>query len=196
MPVRGGGVHTIAYGGKAARNPARNRNSKGQQSARSSRSIIAAAKLVLEQSGIIMRSNTLLACSICLVGLFGCASRAQIEIPTGDVRLGMSADRVSAILGIPSKQSSRANFESWRYEVIIKSRQCNRNTYKCGHVCKYISVWLQNDVVVAMTSRRVDDLSDCGKGIEPVDWQLLPNYAFLCYSSRRRLAEASELCMA
>jgi hypothetical protein len=34
--------------------------------------------------------------------------------------------------------------------------------------------------------------------LEPVNWQLLPNYAFLCHSSRRRwrrLAESSELCM-
>lgn len=140
-----------------------------------------------------MRPKALLPCSMCLVGLFGCIS--PVEKPTSNVRLGMSADEISFILGDPSRRASRAENEVWRYEDIINWRQCERDTYNCRHSCNYVSVWFQNDVVIALTSRRVSNLSDCGKGMEPVDWRLLPNYAFLCHSPRRRLAESSEVCV-
>lgn len=140
-----------------------------------------------------MRTKASLPCGMCLVGLLGCVSPA--EKPTSHVRLGMSANDISSILGNPSKRSSRDNYAVWRYEDIIKWDRCDQHTYNCRHACKYVSVWFQNDVVIAMTGRRVGNLADCGKGLEPVNWQLLPNYAFLCHSSRRRLAESSELCM-
>jgi hypothetical protein len=138
-----------------------------------------------------MRVKTLVTCGLCIFGLIGCAT--PIKRATGDVRLGMSADQVIAILGDPARRSSRENDEAWRYEDKVRiSRRCP--FAGCRRFCEHITVWFNDKVVKSMTSLRVPGLAECGSGSDPVNWDLMPDYALLCYHDGLILPRFSESC--
>ena len=139
-----------------------------------------------------MRVKTLVTCGLCIFGLIGCATPTKRA--AGDVRLGMSADQVFAILGDPARRSSRENDEAWRYEDIVRVGRCLRTSTGCRRVCEHITVWFYDKVVKSMTSLRVPGLAECGSGSDPVNWDLLPDYALLCYRDGFKLPRSSDSC--
>ncbi len=139
-----------------------------------------------------MRVKSLLTCGLCLFGLIGCAT--PLKKATGDVRLGMSADQVFAILGDPARRSSRENYEAWRYEYIVSVGRCRWGSSGCRQVCEHITVWFYDKAVISMNSLRAPGLAGCGSGSEPVNWELLPDYALLCYRDGLKLPRSSASC--
>ena len=139
-----------------------------------------------------MRAKMLILFGLCLIGLAACA------IPTrktaSEVIVGMSAGQVFAIMGDPAKRSNRESYEAWRYEDIVRIKPCSNRNSGCRRACKHTMVWFNRNVVVSMTSLHVSRLAKCGHGLDPVSWDLFPDYAFLCYRDRLKLPARSELC--
>jgi hypothetical protein len=129
---------------------------------------------------------------LCLIGLTACATPTRNT--ASELIVGMSADQVFAIMGGPAKRSSRESYEAWRFEDVVRIKPCRFRGAGCRRACKHTMVWFDRDVLVSMTSIHVSRLAECGYNSEPVDWNLFPDYAFLCNRDRRNLPATSELC--
>ena len=140
-----------------------------------------------------MKTIALICCGLCLIGLTACAT--PNDKATSEIILGMSAAQVLAILSDPVQRASRENYEAWRYEEVVRVKPCNYRNSGCRRACEHIMVWFYRNVVVSMTSRHKADLDQCGKSSNSVNWDLHPDYAFLCYRDRLELPATSVLCV-
>ena len=139
-----------------------------------------------------MIAKQLVLFGLCLVGLSACATPTRN--PANELIVGMSADQVFAIMGDPAKQSSRDSYEAWRYEDTVRIKPCRFRNAGCRPACKHTMVWFDRDVLTSMTSTHVSRMAECGHDSEPVNWNLFPDYAFLCNRDRRNLPATSHLC--
>lgn len=139
-----------------------------------------------------LTAKKLIHLGLCLIGLTACATPTRDM--ASDLIVGMPADQVFAIMGDPAKRASRDSYDAWRYEYEVRVKPCRFRGVGCRLVCKHTMVWLYRDVLASMTSIHVTRLSECGFDSEPVDWSLLPDYAYLCNRDRRNLPATSELC--
>ena len=129
---------------------------------------------------------------LCLIGLTACVTPTRDA--ASELIVGMSAEQVFAIMGDPAKRSSRDSYEAWRYEDRVRIKPCSHRNAGCRRVCKHIMAWFDRDVLISMTSIHVSRLTECGYDSEPVNWNLFPDYAFLCNRDRRNLPATSHLC--
>jgi hypothetical protein len=139
---------------------------------------------------LIAKKNILFA--LCLIGLTACATPARNT--ASELIVGMSVDQVFTIAGDPAKRSSRDSYEAWRYEDSVRIKPCRLRKVGCRRACKHTMVWFNRDVLVSMSSIHVSRLAECGNDSEPVNWNLFPDYAFLCVSDRPNLPATSKLC--
>ena len=143
-----------------------------------------------------MRASTPILCSICLVLVTACATPSRTTVP--EVILGMSTEQVSAVLGEPSKQSTRKQstreiHKAWRYEDIVRAAPCTRRFSGCGNACEHIVVWFERDVAVAVTTHYMSSLAKCGHD-DPVRWDRRPIHSLLCYRDQFQLLAPSDIC--
>jgi hypothetical protein len=144
-----------------------------------------------------MRASTPILCSMCLVLVAACATPSRKTV--NEVILGMSTDQVSAVLGDPSKQSTRKQstreiHAAWRYEDIVRVEPCSRRFSGCRNACEHILIWFERDVVVAVTAHYVSSLAKCGDDDDPVRWDRRPNHSLLCFRDRFELLAPSDIC--
>ena len=139
-----------------------------------------------------MIAKKLVLSGLCLVGVAACATPARN--PANELIVGMSADQVIAIMGDPAKRSSRDSYKAWRYEDAVRINPCRFRATGCRRACKHTLVWFYRDVLVSMTGNNVSDLAECGSGSDPVNWDLMPDYALLCYHDGLKLPRVSESC--
>lgn len=125
-----------------------------------------------------MNFKFVIICSVYFLGLVACGTTKQNAFE--NVVLGMTADQVTSELGEPARRSSRGTYDAFRYEnvITVKSGTC---IYESGikrckntHRCQYMTVWLEGEIVKSVTQRSDLDLKDCGSGLEPEDWRLMP----------------------
>ena len=109
----------------------------------------------------------------------GCASATRSLI--AEVSLGMTAEKVSELLGEPVDRARQEPYQAWRYEYIDyrlgRDSDCGSPNDDCRPVCKHTTIWLNDDVVRSMTSIRVDSLEECGSSSLPINWEHMPDYA-------------------
>ena len=129
---------------------------------------------------------------LCLIGLTACATPPKSRI--SELIVGMSEEQVLSIMGDPAKRSYRESYEAWRFEDVVRIKPCRFRNAGCRRACKHTMVWFYWGALTSMTSIHVSNLSTCGHDPEPVDWDLFPDYAFLCNRDRRNLPATSELC--
>lgn len=77
---------------------------------------------------------------------------------------GMNATEVRALLGEPDRRSFRGSDEAWQYHDVVGFGQC-----------EYLTAWISDDVLHAVTSRRGDSVAGCGLGSRAVDWGQMPD---------------------
>jgi len=75
----------------------------------------------------------------------------------------MSKQEVVEKMGLSDRRSLRGNDEALQYSEIIGFGQCS-----------YITVWLSNKIVTAVTSRSGSSVAGCGLGSKEVDWGQMP----------------------
>ncbi len=109
----------------------------------------------------------------------GCASTTRSLI--AEVSLGMTAEKVSELLGEPVARARQEPYQAWRYEYIDYRLQRDDHCFSpnddCRPVCEHTTIWLNDDVVRSMTSIRVDSLKECGSSSLPINWENMPDYA-------------------
>lgn len=94
------------------------------------------------------------------VSLVGCASTGKAVVKPEP---GMTKDQVVQILGTPADRSFRGSDEAWQYQEVAGLGQC-----------KYTTVWISNDKLLGVSTRRGSSVAGCGLGSEPVDWDQMP----------------------
>jgi hypothetical protein len=75
----------------------------------------------------------------------------------------MNKGRILAIMGQPADRSLRGSDEAWQYQELAGFGQC-----------KYTTVWISNDRLVGVATRRGVSAAGCGLGSRPIDWGEMP----------------------
>jgi len=95
-----------------------------------------------------------------LLALSGMASAGK---PTDQLEPGMSKDEVRQLLGAPANRSFRGTDEAWQYQEVSGFDQC-----------KYTTVWIRDDKVVGLSTRRGQSVDSCALGSKDVVWSEMP----------------------
>ena len=111
------------------------------------------------------------------IAAIGCASTTRSLI--AEVSSGMTAEKVSELLGEPVARARQEPYQAWRYEYIhYRGRDnCRSPNEHCRPVCEHTTIWLNDDVVRSMTRIYVDSLEECGSSSLPIYWEHMPDYA-------------------
>ncbi len=75
----------------------------------------------------------------------------------------MSKKDLIASMGAPDTRSFSGSSEAWQYSEVVGFGQCS-----------YITVWLSNEVIHSVTSRKGSSIAGCGLGSSEVDWGHMP----------------------
>lgn len=75
----------------------------------------------------------------------------------------MTAAEVHEILGEPDRRSFRGADEAWQYHDVVGFGQC-----------EYLTAWISESALLAVTSRRGSSVAGCGLGSRAVDWGQMP----------------------
>jgi len=105
--------------------------------------------------------SRVLYCAVVFGTLVACASttaRGKEEL-----NVGMTMERVRALLGAPDDRSFRQTDEAWQYNDVVGFGQC-----------EYLTAWFTNGVLHAVTTRRGSSVAGCGLGSSAVDWGQMP----------------------
>lgn len=91
----------------------------------------------------------------------GCAS---VSHDTLKLEPGMSKQQIISIMGEPTDRSFRGTDEAWQYQDVAGFGQC-----------EYVTVWIAQEKLVGVSSRRGSSIAGCGLGSRPIDWRDFPN---------------------
>ncbi|MGH8293413.1 MAG: outer membrane protein assembly factor BamE domain-containing protein [Gammaproteobacteria bacterium] len=91
----------------------------------------------------------------------GCASLSHhVE----QLEPGMSKQQVLSIMGEPANRSFRGTNEAWQYQEVVGFGQC-----------QYTTIWIRQNNLVGVSTRRGGSIAGCGLGSEPINWQEMPS---------------------
>lgn len=118
-----------------------------------------------------------LAFGLIVLVVSGCTSSPRLRLL--DVSEGMSSVQVSDILGEPARQSVHEPYSAWIYEYAqIDSTRCTDSTPnaigRCEKKCTHAIVWFNQDVVKIVTGYETENVTYCGEGLVPIDWDKIP----------------------
>ncbi len=105
-----------------------------------------------------MKIFMLLVVSSLMAGCSTHLTRTSYSLETG-----MSKQIVIEKMGLPDRRSMRGNDEALQYSEVVGFGQCS-----------YITVWLSDGKVTAVTSRSGPSVAGCGLGSKEVDWGQVP----------------------
>ena len=98
---------------------------------------------------------------IVLLGMVGCST--HLTRTSYSLEAGMSKRVVIEKMGMPDRRSMRGSDEALQYSEVVGFGQCS-----------YITVWLSNEKVTAVTSRSGPSVAGCGLGSKEIDWGQVP----------------------
>lgn len=97
---------------------------------------------------------------VVLLTTCGCSSLAKKSIL---IEPGMSKTEVVNMMGAPEGRSFKDNSEALQYQEVAGFGQC-----------AYVTIWLRDSKVVAVTTRNGPSVAGCGLGSREVDWGQMP----------------------
>jgi hypothetical protein len=93
--------------------------------------------------------------------MVGCST--HLTRTSYSLEAGMPKQVVIEKMGMPDRRSMRGSEEALQYSEVVGLGQCS-----------YITVWLSDGKVTAVTSRSGPSVAGCGLGSKEVDWGQVP----------------------
>lgn len=93
--------------------------------------------------------------------VIGCSSTSKKALQLSP---GMSVEEIIETVGMPAERTFRGSDEAWQYREVVGFGQC-----------RYMTAWIRDGKLAAVTTRRGGSIAGCGLGSSEVDWGQMPN---------------------